>query len=280
MQDLSDTKQHTIHHAPPPSGLWDSMCVLTPSSAALQADGEHSAQFLFEPLLRVHRQLGVERALITESADDAVPGHNALVSALQLGAGRFRGVVRLHWSEGANTIDYLHEMGVRGVRIEPSGPGRHSWDTDEMKRIAALIKRYEWHISMPLLADHVPAQLSVIKSLKADVVVDSCVRSSSNLLFGQRDWTSSRHTWFRLIGTDHQNDDPERYSSISYEKRAAFFERYASRLLYGSAEDALSQASSRHPGYDAFIESLFSLCPDHRVMRTVAVDNPLSLFDH
>jgi predicted TIM-barrel fold metal-dependent hydrolase len=280
MQDLSDTIEQHTSHAPPPSGLWDALCVLTPSSAALKADAEHSTQFLFEPLLRVHRQLGVERALITESADDAVAGHSALVSALQLAAGRFRGVVRLHWSEGANAIDYLHEMGVRGVRIEPSGPGRHSWDTEEMKRIAALIKRYEWHISMPLLPDHVSAQLSVIKSLKADVVLDSCVRSSSNLLIGQRDWTSSRHTWLRLIGTDNLADPSDRNSSITREKRAAFFDRYASRLLYGSAEDALSQASSRHPGYDAFIESLFSLCPDHRVMRTVAVDNPLSLFDH
>jgi 2-pyrone-4,6-dicarboxylate lactonase len=280
MQDLSDTTLQQQSHAPPPSGLWDALCVLKPSSPALQADVEHSTQYLFEPLLRVHRQLGVERALITESADDAVPGHDALVSALQLGAGRFRGVVRLHWSEGANTIDYLHEMGVRGVRIEPSGPGRHSWDTAEMKRIAALIKRYEWHISMPLLTEHVPAQLSVIKSLKADVVLDSCVRSSSSLLIGQRDWTSSRHTWLRLIGTDNLNESSDRHSSITRDKRAAFFDRYSSRLLYGSAEDALSQASSRHPGYDAFIESLFSLCPDHRVMRTVAVDNPLSLFDH
>jgi hypothetical protein len=267
-------------HLPPPSGLWDALCVLKPHSAALQSDGEHSSQFLFEPLLRVHRELGVERALITESADDAVPGHDALISALQLGAGRFRGVVRLHWSEGANTIDFLHEMGVRGVRIEPDGPGRHHWDTAEMKRIADLIKRYGWHISMPLLRDHVPAQLSVIKSLKADVVLDSCVASPPDLLIGQRDWTSTSHTWLRLIGAGDNGAQALDKGGAAVEKRASFFDRYASRLLYGSAEDALSQASSRHPGYDAFIESLFSLCPDDSVMRTVAVDNPLSLFDH
>jgi predicted TIM-barrel fold metal-dependent hydrolase len=262
-----------------PSGLWDSLCVLHEDAA--QNAGDHFDGYLFEPLLKVHRQLGVERALITESADDAVAGHAALISALQLGAGRFRGVVRLHWSEGANTVDYLHEMGVRGVRIEPGGAGRHSWDTEEMLRIARLIERYDWHISMPLLPEHVTGQLAVIKKLPAPVVLDSSVLSPPTLLIGQRDWTSSRHTWLRLTGVgaaSAAHDAPD--DEAAGERRAAFFDRYATRLLYGSAEDALSQASARHPGYDAFIESLFALCPDRAVMRTVAVDNPLALFDH
>ena len=258
-----------------PSGLWDSLCVLH-EDAALHA-GDHSPGYLFEPLLKIHRQLGVERALITESAEDAIAGHAALISALQLGAGRFRGVVRLHWSEGANTVDYLHEMGVRGVRIEPGGAGRHSWDTEEMMRIAQLIKRYDWHISMPLLPEHVTGQLAVIKKLPAPVVLDSSVMSPPTLLIGQRDWTSSRHTWLRLTGVGATLADADQ---VAGERRAAFFDRYAPRLLYGSAEDALSQASAGHPGYDAFIESLFALCPDRAVMRTVAVDNPLALFDH
>jgi predicted TIM-barrel fold metal-dependent hydrolase len=264
----------TSHHLP--SGLWDSLCVLHEDAAALHA-GDHSAGYLFEPLLKIHRQLGVERALITESADDAIAGHGALIGALQLGAGRFRGVVRLHWSEGANSVDYLHEMGVRGVRIEPGGAGRHSWDTEEMMRIARLIERYDWHISMPLLPDHVTGQLAVIKKLPAPVVLDSSVLSPPTLLMGQRDWTSSRHTWLRFTGVAAAPSDGD---AIAGERRAAFFDRYAQRLLYGSAEDALSQASAGHPGYDAFIESLFALCPDRAVMRTVAVDNPLALFDH
>ncbi len=126
-------------------------------------------------LQALHRLLGLERAVIVQSAAHG-SDHASLVAALRQGEGRYRGVALVRPDTPPAEVARLHDAGVRGARLHFTPHLGKAPTADEIDAVVRLIAPHGWHIALHVAGAGIAEHADLVRSLPLPVVIDHMAR--------------------------------------------------------------------------------------------------------
>ncbi len=268
----------------PPPGSCDSHChVFGPAAAFPFAQNRtftpHDVPK--EALARLHEQLGLDRALIVQSACHG-SDHRALVDALRAGRGRYLGVALLPASASREDVAGLHEEGVRGLRLQFM-PHLGAAPSDEtVRELAALVTPFGWHLEVHVAGRGIADRFATFAALDAPVVIDHLARVDlregldGNAVVALRRLLDTGHVWLKLSGVDRVSLTGAPYDD-GLELAALLAAQAPERVLWGT-DFPHPNISGPMPDDGALLDLIPRMVPDEHRQHLLLVDNPALLF--
>lgn len=124
-----------------------------------------------EQLFALRDHLGLDRNVIVQATCHGAD-NRALVDALHASDGRARGVATVRRDISDETLETLHDAGVRGVRFNFVRRLVDVTPRDELEVIASRIAPLGWHVVVYFEAEDLPGLKDFFSSLPTPVVVD------------------------------------------------------------------------------------------------------------
>ncbi|MFI9383495.1 amidohydrolase family protein [Kutzneria sp. NPDC052558] len=287
MTDPANPGPHPDPHAPAitlPAGACDAHCHVFGPTDRFPYAGRRS----FDPpespldnLQRLHRILGLDRAVLVQSA---VHGHDhsALLDALAAGAGRYRGVALVSPTTPQAQIAAWHRAGVRGARLNFVSHLRPHPGPDEVDAIVRAIAPYGWHIAVHVTGDGIVAYADLVRRLPVPVVIDHMARVDlregidSPAVRTLRRLLDTGSVWVKLSAADRIATAPPSLADAA--KLAALLAETApERVVWGT--DFPHPNPNFVPDDGDLVDLLTLIAPDPSRRRQLLVDNPATLFD-
>jgi len=234
-----------------------------------------------EALGRLHEHLGLDRAVIVQSACHG-NDHRALVDALRAGKGRYRGVALLPASASHGDVARLHEDGVRGLRLQLM-PHLGAAPSDEtVRELAALVTPFGWHLEVHVAGSGIADRFATFAGLDAPVVVDHLARVDLREGLGGpgvvalRRLLDTGHVWLKLSGVDRVSLTGPPYDD-GVELAALLGAEAPERVLWGT-DFPHPNISGPMPDDGVLLDLIPRMVPDENRRHQLLVDNPASLF--
>jgi predicted TIM-barrel fold metal-dependent hydrolase len=234
-----------------------------------------------EDLRRVHRAIGVERAVIVQASCHGTD-NAAMIDAIAQSDGAYRGVAIVDGSITDGGLQALHDGGVRGVRFNFVKHLGGTPDLDVFDRVLDRIGPLGWHVVLHLDAEDILEHAGRIRRIKVPFVIDHMgrVRAKNGLEqepFRQLlDLVRNELAWVKICG-------PERVSSSG----APFHDAvpFAARLIQAAPDRVLWGTDFPHPNISGdmpndgdLVDLLALAAPDEELRRRILVDNPDRLY--
>jgi predicted TIM-barrel fold metal-dependent hydrolase len=266
-------------------GLWDCHThIYGPWEAfPLPADAAYQpAVAPMEKLLELHQRLGIAHGVLVQAACYK-SDHRALLAALAMSAGRYRGVALIDGATDDAALQALHEGGVRGIRFNFMGhlPGERN--LDQLRVLADRVRAFGWHV---LLHGHLEQLLPVLdawQDLDTPLVIDHMARQDARYELDEpRLKQMERHLgheqrWIKLSGVDRMMQG----GAASWNAAMPL----AKRLLDAAPERAIWGTDWPHPNIQgeapddaSLLEFICRVCGDTVTAEAVLVHNPLRLY--
>lgn len=232
-------------------------------------------------LRRVHRTIGVERAVIVQASCHG-SDNTAMLDAIAASGGAYRGIAILDGTEPDAELARLHAGGIRGVRFNFV---RHLGGAPDLGIFDSVIRRIEplgWHVVLHLDAEDILEHAARIGGLRVPFVIDHMGRVKAR---GGLDQAPFRQllrlmrnplAWVKICGA-------ERVSSAG----APFMDAvpFAAALLEAAPDRVLWGTDWPHPNIagdmpnDGDLVDLFAaVTADEGARRQVLVANPTRLY--
>jgi predicted TIM-barrel fold metal-dependent hydrolase len=234
-----------------------------------------------EDLRRVHRAIGVDRAVIVQASCHGTD-NAAMIDAIAQSDGAYRGVAIVDGSITDGGLQALHDGGVRGVRFNFVKHLGGTPDLDVFDRVLDRIGPLGWHVVLHLDAEDILEHAGRIRRIKVPFVIDHMgrVRAKNGLEqepFRQLlDLVRNELAWVKICG-------PERVSSSG----APFHDAvpFAARLIQAAPDRVLWGTDFPHPNISGdmpndgdLVDLLAMAAPDEELRRRILVDNPDRLY--
>ncbi len=114
--------------------------------------------------------LGLSRAIIVQPSVYGFD-NRATLDAIKLAGGNFRGVAVIDPATiSDNELDHMHQIGVRGVRINQAYD--QTLDMDYLHKVVEKIQRLNWHLQLFVNLNRFPDFRRQLGKLPVDVVID------------------------------------------------------------------------------------------------------------
>jgi 2-pyrone-4,6-dicarboxylate lactonase len=232
-------------------------------------------------LQRVHRILGVERAVIVQASCHG-SDNTAMLDAIAASGGAYRGIAILDGSEPDAELARLDAGGIRGVRFNFV---RHLGGAPDLEIFDSVIRRIEplgWHVVLHLDAEDIEEHAPRIGRLRVPFVIDHMGRVKARGGLDQAPFRALLRlmenplAWVKVCGA-------ERVSSAG----APFTDAvpFAAALLDAAPERVLWGTDWPHPNIagdmpnDGDLVDLFpQVTADAGLRRQVLVENPTRLY--
>ncbi|MCS6932218.1 MAG: amidohydrolase family protein [Acetobacteraceae bacterium] len=235
----------------------------------------------FEGLQKLHRILGIERAVIVHASchgtDMAVT-----LDAIARSGGAYRGVAVVRGDITDGELESLHAGGIRGVRFNFV---RHLGGTPDLEvfdRVVARIERLGWHVVLHLDAADILEHAPRIAALRIPFVIDHMGRVRAKDGLDQPPFRrllelmKNPLAWVKICGA-------ERVSSAGAPFRDAV--PFARALLAAAPDRVLWGTDWPHPNISGdmpndgdLVDLLAEITDDETLRRKVLVDNPTRLY--
>lgn len=233
-------------------------------------------------LLALHKQMGISHGVLVQAAcykND----HSALLAALRVTEGRYRGVALIDANTDDASLQQLHDGGVRGIRFNFMGhlPGER--DLDRLRLQAERVRNFGWHV---LLHGRIAQLLPVLdawRDLRVPLVIDHMARIDASRpidetsLRALEEHLGNNARWIKLSGADRamQGALPPWKSALPVAKR----------LLRAAQGDAIWGTDWPHPNIQGpapedmkLLEFVSEVCGDASTTSAVLADNPKLLY--
>jgi predicted TIM-barrel fold metal-dependent hydrolase len=148
-------------------------------------------------------KLGVERMVVVQGGCYGADNSAMLAAVKVLGADRTRGIAVLDDSETPDDLRWLHEQGVRGIRVNAISDA--GIDAATIKARAFAIADLGWHLQFHARPDQIVAHAVLLRELPVDVVIDHCGRIDTRegqdqpAMRAMLDLLESGRGWIKLI---------------------------------------------------------------------------------
>jgi predicted TIM-barrel fold metal-dependent hydrolase len=120
--------------------------------------------------LRVHRALGLERAVIVTGSANGTNNQVTLDSLARMG-GKFKGLALLEPAIGHAELLRLKNSGITGFRVKSNGKGGLSFESS--KKISARVPGFNWHVEfLPQSMQEVIAAVPFLRTMAMPYVFD------------------------------------------------------------------------------------------------------------
>ena len=236
-----------------------------------------------EKLWALRDYLGFERNVIVQATCHG-SDNRALLDALKSSAGRARGVVAVQKTVTDETLQVLHDVGVRGVRFNFVKRLVDSLPYEILAEIAERVSSLGWHTVIYFESQDLAQLYDFFSSLPGTVVVDHMGRPDVVLPVD-----GAEFELFLQLLTDNENffskvSCPERLSNLGppeYTDVLPFaktvIEAIPDRVLWGT--DWPHPNMKTHMPDDGQLVDIIPLIASTSVLQQkLLVDNPMSLY--
>jgi predicted TIM-barrel fold metal-dependent hydrolase len=234
-----------------------------------------------EELRRVHRTLGIERAVIVQASCHGTD-NTAMLDAIAASGDAYRGIAIVDGSVTDAELKRLDAGGIRGVRFNFV---RHLGGTPDLEVFDAVVSRLAplgWHVVLHLDAEDVLEHAARIERIPVPFVIDHMGRVKAKLGLDQAPFRRllglmrNPLAWIKICGA-------ERVSSAGRPFTDAL--PFAAALLDAAPERVLWGTDWPHPNIagdmpnDGDLVDLFAaVTADAGLRRQVLVENPDRLY--
>ncbi|QXJ21249.1 amidohydrolase family protein [Actinomadura graeca] len=232
-----------------------------------------------EDLRRRHDLLGVDRAIIVQSAAHGTD-HAALLDALRSDPGRYRGVALVTPRTTPAEIAGLHQAGVRGVRLQfmpHLGPGP---TPAELRAVLDLVRPYGWHVAFHIAGDAVVDMSGTLRSTGLPAVIDHMARVDlrAGLEGAQvralRRLLDTGDVWVKLSAPERLSSGGPPYAD-ALELARALAAQAPERCLWGT--DFPHPNVREMPDDGVLVDLIERIVPDEAARHRILVANPAEL---
>ncbi|HWC22752.1 MAG TPA: amidohydrolase family protein [Flexivirga sp.] len=269
----------------PPAGACDSHCHVFGPAARFP----FTASRTFTPpdvpvsdLMRLHRELGLDRAVIVQSACHGRE-YDVLVDALRVGDGRHRGVALIGLDTPVSVLEDLHREGVRGIRLQFMPHLGPAPTDDEILQYAALVEPLGWHLEIHVAGNGVLDRFEVINRIPTRVVLDHLGRVDlgdgldAPAVHGLRQLLDTGNVWLKLSGTYRVSLTGSPYADAN--KLAAALAAHAPERVVWGTDFPHPNLHGPMPDDGILLDGIPEIVPDETKRHRLLVDNPTELFD-
>ena len=236
-----------------------------------------------EKLWALRNYLGFERNVIVQATCHGTD-NRALLDALKNSAGRARGVASVQSTVTDETLQSLHNAGVRGVRFNFV---KRLVDTLPHETLAEIVERispFGWHTVIYFESQDLEQLYDFFSSLTGNVVVDHMGRPDVSLPVD-----GAEFELFLKLLTDNDNfyskvSCPERLSNLGppeYSDALPFakmlIEAFPDRVLWGT-DWPHPNMKSHMPDDGKLVDIIPLIAPTSSLQQKLLVDNPMNLY--
>jgi len=262
--------------------------------------GSHSALIPedapLDKLLAMHERLGIERLVLIQTSvfgDD----NSCMLDALEQIGPRARAVVVVPEDITSETLDKMHRLGVRGVRINTASYGSRSVEAiaEQLLISARMCARHDWHVQIFTRADVIPGLEQVLDTLPVPVVIDHFGMIPSQEETHPTEKVLHRllekgNTWVKISGANRLAEDGSNdiFNPKIGELARRFYQTNPSRIVWGTDWPHIqlhvgivkSEKETPYLDLDAgeILCELDGWFDDPKVLQKILVDNPAELY--
>lgn len=230
----------------------------------------------------LQRKLGIARHVIVQPSTYGVD-NRCLLDALQQFGAEARGIVVIDEATTDADLKAMHDLGVRGVRVNFLTP--QSWGVTTIERLQETAKRIAplgWQAQLLMSGDQIAANEAAIAALPVPVVFDHLgripqpagvehpgARAILRLLQNGRTWIKLSEPY-----ADTKTGAPEYTDTSALAK--AYIAAAPERAVWGS--DWPHPTEKDKPDDAVLFDLLSNWAPDAAVRENILVSNPAKLF--
>ena len=267
----------------PPPLACDAHCHIFGPAAKFPFDPKasyHPPDSPFEGLQRLHKVLGLERAVIVHASCHGAD-MRATLDGIARSKGAYRGTAIVDESVTDKDYERMHAGGIRGVRfnfVQHLG-GRP--DMAFFKRNVERAKAFGWHLILHLDAQDLVEFKDMFLKIPVPIVIDHMGRVVAKDGLDQQpfkvllEWMRNERFWVKVCG-------PERVSSMGPPFTDAV--PFARKLIEAAPERILWGTDWPHPNVkwmpnDGDLMDLFAqMATTPELQKKILVDNPARLY--
>ena len=232
--------------------------------------------------LRVHRALGLERAVIVTGSGNGT-NNRITLDALQRMKGSFKGLALLDPANTDTELSKLKEVGFTGFRIKANGRGGLA--LEDTKRMIARTAGFGWHIEfMSQSMAEVIGAVPFLNSLKAPYVFDHVAHAEPHQNKNDREFgellailKNEEHAWINLYSFYQlSNAGPPDYSDM-LAVVGAIVEARPDHMVWGSNWPHGGIAVPM-PNDADLLDFLLAAAPKETIRKQILADNPARLY--
>lgn len=231
----------------------------------------------------VQQRMGTSRAVVVTPSTYGTDNRPMLAGLAQLGADG-RGVAVITGDEDLGELRSLHELGVRGVRINLSLGMFHQMG--DIAKVARRIAPLGWHLQLLMSLEQLAPFGDQLRALPVDLVFDHfgritpdlCAQHPAHVLLLAL--MQERRAWIKLSGgylvsPTGGSDDPQLLPLAR-----SFIDAAPDRVVWGSDWPHATASAGRQPMPDdaAQVDALARWAGDAAHLRQILVINPEQLY--
>jgi predicted TIM-barrel fold metal-dependent hydrolase len=235
----------------------------------------------FEALQKLHRILGLERAVIVHASchgsDMAVT-----LDGIARSGGSMRGVCVVDPEVTKKDFARLHEGGMRGVRFNFVKHLGGMPDMAFFQRVLAQVEPLGWHVVLHLDAQDIVPLAPVISAIRIPFVIDHMARVKAKdgvdqPAFAQlQELMKNPLAWVKICGMERISSTGAPFRDALPFARA-LAEQAPDRVLWGTDWPHPNIAGDM-PNDGDLLDLLAEAVPDEAARKRVLVDNPTRLY--
>jgi 2-pyrone-4,6-dicarboxylate lactonase len=236
-------------------------------------------------LAAMHRELGIERAVIVQSG---MHGNDPAVTldAIATSAGSYRGVVLANPEMTDSDLERLHTGGIRGVRFNFLSHPRRLADPVDLLRLADRVRDLGWHFLLHLRPEEIFALPALLGKLPIPAVIDHLGRldpargpnqSAVDCLLGL---LANGNCWVKIAAVDKLSKQPYPFADVA-EIARRLVEAAPGRMIWGTDwphPDGRGLRRGIVPDDSKLAALIPSYAPTGEQQRKLLVENPAHLY--
>jgi 2-pyrone-4,6-dicarboxylate lactonase len=235
-----------------------------------------------EDLRRLHRQLGISRAVIVHASchgtDMAVT-----LDAIRSSRGTYRGVACVEEAVADTELKRLHDGGIRGIRFNFVKHLGGVPDLDVFQRLVARIKPLGWHVVLHFDAEDILTQHDLLRRIDVPFIIDHMGRVKAADGLEQRPFQSLLELfrsnplcWVKVCGSERVSVGKRPFHDAVPFARALIAVD-PRRILWGT-DWPHPNITKDMPNDGELVDLFADICPDPAQRRLILVDNPSRMY--
>ncbi len=235
----------------------------------------------FEDLQKLHKTLGIERAVIVHASCHGADLRVTL-DGIARAQGQYRGTAIIDETYGEREFQKMHDGGIRGVRFNFVKHLGGRPDMAFFQRTVERVKAMGWHLILHLDAVDLVEFSDLFKKIPVPMVIDHMGRVKAGDGLDQQpfkvllEWMKNDKFWVKICGA-------ERVSSMGPPFTDAL--PFAQKLIAAAPDRILWGTDWPHPNVgkhmpnDGDLVDLFAqMAPEPALQQKILVDNPARLY--
>jgi 2-pyrone-4,6-dicarboxylate lactonase len=235
----------------------------------------------FEELERLHKTLGIERAVIVHASCHGSDMRVTLDAIARSGA-RYRGTAIIDETYSDKQFREMHDGGIRGVRFNFVKHLGGRPDMQFFDRTVARLKDMGWHLILHLDSNDLVEFRKKFEAIAVPMVIDHMGRVKAADGLQQEpfkvllSFLRNENFWVKICGAERvSSKGPPFTDAVPFAQ--ALIEAAPDRILWGT--DWPHPNVGKHMPNDGDLVDLFPLmAPDPAVQKKILVDNPGRLY--